>query len=62
MTEQHPFKWRHFQADMVLSELRTQKLLKASWNADVCSSLATRRLVAVLVRRQVDHGKPVVVQ
>src|SRR5437016_1398224 len=31
------------------------------WNADSCSSLAMRLLVAVLARRQDGRGKPVVV-
>ncbi len=47
---------------LVLSELRTQKRVKAPWNADSCSSLAMRLLVAVLARRQDGRGKPVVVR
>jgi hypothetical protein len=34
----------------VLSELRTQKPIKASESADYCSSLAMRLLVSVLAR------------
>ena len=46
----------------VLSELRTQKPIKAPWNADYCSSLAMKRLVTVLARRQADPRKLVVVR